>query len=122
MDALELIALASSVSLLAGWRLYLVTFATGVAMKFGWIDLPEQLAVLREQDLYPLTLLRLDEVINSPEALAGAVGQALGVTLPPPQPTPRRMPAGRWRAYAEALTGPFALLTPVAVRLGYAEA
>lgn len=46
MGAVELIALASSVSLLAGWRLYLVTFATGVAMKFGWIALPEQLQAL----------------------------------------------------------------------------
>ncbi|MDQ3479567.1 MAG: DUF4126 domain-containing protein [Pseudomonadota bacterium] len=46
MDALELIALASSLSLLAGWRLYLVTFATGLAMKLGWIDLPEQLQAL----------------------------------------------------------------------------
>ena len=46
MTAIELIALASSVSLLAGWRLYLVTFATGLAMKFGWIALPEQLQAL----------------------------------------------------------------------------
>ena len=46
MSAVELIALAASLSLLAGWRLYLVTFATGIAMKFGWIDLPEQLAAL----------------------------------------------------------------------------
>lgn len=46
MDAVELIALASSVSLLAGWRLYLVTFVTGLAMKLGWIDLPERLAAL----------------------------------------------------------------------------
>ncbi len=46
MNAVELIALASSVSLLAGWRLYLVTFATGLAMKFGWIDLPERLQAL----------------------------------------------------------------------------
>ena len=46
MSAIEIIALASSISLLAGWRLYLVTFATGIAMKFGWIDLPEQLAAL----------------------------------------------------------------------------
>ena len=46
MDAIELIALASSVSLLAGWRLYLVTFVTGLAMKFGWIDLPKQLEAL----------------------------------------------------------------------------
>jgi hypothetical protein len=46
MSALELIALASSVSLLAGWRLYLVTFATGLAMKLGWIALPDQLQAL----------------------------------------------------------------------------
>ncbi len=46
MDAVELIALASSISLLAGWRLYLVTFVTGLAMKFGWIDLPERLQAL----------------------------------------------------------------------------
>ena len=46
MEAVELIALASSVSLLAGWRLYLVTLVTGLAMKFGWIDLPERLQAL----------------------------------------------------------------------------
>ena len=46
MNAIELIALASSVSLLAGWRLYLVTFVTGIAMNFGWIELPEQLSAL----------------------------------------------------------------------------
>jgi hypothetical protein len=46
MSAVEPIALASTVSLLAGWRLYLVTFAVGLAMKFGWIALPEQLRAL----------------------------------------------------------------------------
>ena len=46
MSALQLIALASTVSLLAGWRLYLVTFAVGIAMKFGWIALPQQLRAL----------------------------------------------------------------------------
>ncbi len=46
MSAVELIALASTVSLLAGWRLYLVTFAVGMAMKFGWIALPQQLHAL----------------------------------------------------------------------------
>ena len=46
MAAVELIALASTVSLLAGWRLYLVTFAVGIAMKFGWIALPDQLRAL----------------------------------------------------------------------------
>jgi hypothetical protein len=42
VSAVELIALASTVSLLAGWRLYLVTFAVGLAMKFGWVALPAQ--------------------------------------------------------------------------------
>ena len=46
MFPVELIALASTVSLLAGWRLYLVTFATGLAMKFGWLALPDQLGGL----------------------------------------------------------------------------
>ena len=46
MNAIELIALASSVSLLAGWRLYLVTFATGLAMKLGWVALPDSLIAL----------------------------------------------------------------------------
>jgi len=46
VNAVELLALASTVSLLAGWRLYLVTFVTGLAMKFGWIALPEQLGAL----------------------------------------------------------------------------
>lgn len=46
MDAAELVALAASVSLLAGWRLYLCVLVTGLAMKFGLIDLPERLAAL----------------------------------------------------------------------------
>jgi Domain of unknown function (DUF4126) len=46
MSAIELIALASTVSLLAGWRLYLVTFAVGLAMKLGWVELPQHLHAL----------------------------------------------------------------------------
>lgn len=46
MSAVQLIALASTVSLLAGWRLYFVTFAVGLAMKLGWIALPSQLQAL----------------------------------------------------------------------------
>jgi hypothetical protein len=46
VSALELIALASTASLLAGWRLYLTTFVIGLAMKFGWVALPEQLHAL----------------------------------------------------------------------------
>ena len=46
MTPVELVALAASTSLLAGWRLYLVTLITGLAMKFGWVALPDQLAAL----------------------------------------------------------------------------
>ena len=46
MTSIELIALAASTSLLAGWRLYLVTLVTGLAMKFGYVGLPEQLQAL----------------------------------------------------------------------------
>ena len=46
MNAIELLALASSISLLAGWRLYLVTLVTGLAMKWGFVALPDQLRAL----------------------------------------------------------------------------
>ena len=46
MTPVELVALAASTSLLAGWRLYLVTLVTGIAMKFGWIALPDNLHAL----------------------------------------------------------------------------
>lgn len=46
MTGVELLALAASTSLLAGWRLYLVTFVTGLAMRLGWIELPDKLAAL----------------------------------------------------------------------------
>lgn len=46
MSAVEIIGLAASVSLLAGWRLYLCVFAVGLAMYTGWVDLPDKLRML----------------------------------------------------------------------------
>jgi hypothetical protein len=46
MTPVEIIALAASTSLLAGWRLYLVTFITGLGMKLGWIAMPDHLQAL----------------------------------------------------------------------------
>ena len=46
MGIVELLGVAASVSLLAGWRLYLCVFATGLAMKTGYISPPEHLATL----------------------------------------------------------------------------
>ncbi len=46
MGVVELLGVAGSVSLLAGWRMYLCVFATGLAMKTGWVDLPQNLQSL----------------------------------------------------------------------------
>jgi hypothetical protein len=46
MGGVELVGLAASVSLLSGWRVYLCTFCTGLAMRIGWIALPDHLAGL----------------------------------------------------------------------------
>lgn len=46
MGVVELLGIAASVSLLAGWRLYLCVFATGLAMRTGLIELPHHLTAL----------------------------------------------------------------------------
>ena len=46
MGIMEIIGIAGSISLLAGWRLYLTIFATGLAMRSGYVPLPEHLAAL----------------------------------------------------------------------------
>jgi hypothetical protein len=46
MGIIEILGLATSVSLLSGWRMYLTIFATGLAMHSGYIDLPENLKML----------------------------------------------------------------------------
>lgn len=43
MTPVELIGTAASLSLLSGWRLYLCVFAAGLAMRMGWLTLPEHL-------------------------------------------------------------------------------
>lgn len=46
MGLVELLGVASSVSLLAGWRIYLCVFGVGLAMHFGWLDPPANLHAL----------------------------------------------------------------------------
>ena len=46
MGIVELLGLAGSVSLIAGWRLYLAVFVTGLAMRLEWISLPDNLHIL----------------------------------------------------------------------------
>jgi hypothetical protein len=47
LGIIELIGLAGSLSLLAGWRLYLCLFATGLAMHGQLLPLPDHLASLQ---------------------------------------------------------------------------
>ncbi len=47
MGVLEILGIAGSLSLLAGWRLYLCILATGIAMHFGVLPLPEHLESLQ---------------------------------------------------------------------------
>ncbi|UNU41858.1 DUF4126 domain-containing protein [Sphingopyxis sp. YF1] len=47
MGIIEILGVAGSLSLLAGWRLYLTIFATGIAMHFGWLPLPDHLQSLQ---------------------------------------------------------------------------
>jgi hypothetical protein len=46
MGIIELLGLAGSLSLLSGWRFYLTIFATGLAMQFNIVPLPDNLAML----------------------------------------------------------------------------
>ena len=46
LSIVEILGIAGSVSLLAGWRMYLVVLATGIAMRTGAVPLPEHLAAL----------------------------------------------------------------------------
>ena len=47
MGTLEILGIAGSLSLLAGWRLYLCILATGIAMHFGVLPLPDHLQSLQ---------------------------------------------------------------------------
>jgi hypothetical protein len=46
MNAVEILGIASGLSVLAGWRLYATVFVTGILQLFGWWDVPPQLASL----------------------------------------------------------------------------
>jgi hypothetical protein len=47
LGIVEILGIATSASLLAGWRLYLVILATGIAMRTGMVPLPDHLASLQ---------------------------------------------------------------------------
>ncbi len=96
-----------------------------IDMATAWLaGMLEHLAALLEQSLYPAVAIRIDGMEHDPQRLAAALSEALGgMQWPAPASIGGTgFPSGRWRDYAQALAGPFAALTPVAVRLGYPEA
>ena len=81
-----------------------------------------QVADIAEQDLFPHRIVRLDGIEDDPNAIAQALADALGIQVPVPPPQalgPARLPSGHWQRFAGALDEAFALLGPVAARLGY---
>lgn len=79
---------------------------------------------MQERDLQPHAVIRLDQDETDPTALAKVLGAALQAPMPVPPPHVLgrgHFGSGHWRNYAQALAEPFAVLTPVAVRLGYPE-
>ena len=64
MSVIELIGIAGSLSLLAGWRLYACVLATGLAMRLGMLELPSHLESL--------------DVLASPWVIAAAATGCLG--------------------------------------------
>lgn len=81
-----------------------------------------QVAALFEYQWFPNRVVHTDTIGNDPQAAAALVGEVLEAPVPAPASVgPRHFPAGHWRHYAKALEGPFALLAPVAQRLGYPE-
>lgn len=92
----------------------------GTAARWLAVQLQQQ-ADLIEGNLYPHIRFDPDVAdINDVRAQCAALGQAIGAELLPPAPfRTARLPAGRWRAYASALGEAFAVLQPVAMRLGY---
>lgn len=80
-----------------------------------------QTAAVIEQDLYPVLRVDPDQAgLNDPPALADALGQAIGAHVQPSTVQwPLRLPAAHWQMYRDALGDAFALLDPVAERLGY---
>jgi tetratricopeptide (TPR) repeat protein len=92
----------------------------------GWLAMVlNQIAQLDEDGLYPHRIVRLDTVRVDPQPIMAELGGALGldrIFVPELASLgPERFAAGHWRHYAQALAEPFAVLAPVAHRLGYSR-
>jgi len=125
-EALLLLVLCDPRDMLLDWlqRDSFVRHDAGTpAQMAAWLaGILDQLATLIDGDFMSYRVLRIDEIADDAAAMAVAVGEALDMKLSTaPALGPVRYVAGHWRDYATALAEPFALLAPVAQRLGYPE-
>lgn len=120
MDAVGILGLAASISLLSGWRLYLCVFAVGLAMHFGWVALPQQLHSLdvlanpwvigvagvgAVAEFFADKVMWIDSLWDSVHTLIRPIGGALlSLAIVDPQST-------QWQVIALLLGGGAALLT-----------
>lgn len=120
MDAVGILGLAASISLLSGWRLYLCVFAVGLAMHFHWIALPVQLHSLDVlanpwvigvagvgalAEFFADKVMWIDSLWDSVHTLIRPIGGALlSLAIVDPQST-------AWQVVALLLGGGAALLT-----------
>ncbi|MCD9088560.1 tetratricopeptide repeat protein [Stenotrophomonas sp. SY1] len=82
----------------------------------------EQVADLHEQDLYTHMIMRTDDAVNDPAAMAALLERAFGMRFPTVRSLgPGTIEPGHWRRYTQALSAEFAQLAPVVARLGYPE-
>ncbi|MGY4514464.1 tetratricopeptide repeat protein [Lysobacter sp. HA18] len=82
----------------------------------------EQVADIEAGDIVPFRIIRMDDIAHDPRAIAQAMADALDLRVPiaPPQAYgPTRMPRDHWQRFANVLDEAFAILGPVAARLGY---
>lgn len=81
-----------------------------------------QAAALFENQWYPNRVVRTDTIGNDPRVAAELIGEALLLSMPAPLAIgPAHFPTGHWRHYREALGDAFAVLAPIAQRMGYPE-
>ncbi len=120
MDAVGIIGLAASVSLLSGWRLYLCVFVVGLAMHFGWVPLPAQLhsldvlanpwvigvaGVAALAEFFADKVMWIDSIWDTVHTLVRPIGGALlALAIVDPQDP-------SWQVVALLLGGGAALLT-----------
>ncbi|AXK73308.1 adenylate cyclase [Lysobacter sp. TY2-98] len=125
-EAMLMVALRDPRDMLMDW----LAFGGALPLRFesplaaaSWLaGVLSQIADLHEQDLFPHRLVRLDGIENDPAGVAQALAESMQIEVPVPPLTsfgPGRLPSGHWQRFAGVFDDAFAVLGPVAARLGY---